>query len=210
LYELPSWTEIAPWNSPGQGEVFTQDGKYVIARLIREEEGRPQVAECGLAFYEVPTGKVASRWLVDPRQRGDENHCWDAGAPIPNAPYLVVNRMLGKSLVVVDLWSGKVLKHFEPTDVKIATNPVVSPDGRLVVVGGWDDPQDQEWSRDFVVWSLQTRQIVYRTPKYRSVWGRNTSGRQVYPGFSYDGKYLIVVKESSVEFWYIEQRTVTN
>jgi hypothetical protein len=203
LHEVQSWKEISSWDLPGQDEVFSQDGRYMIARLIREEDGRPHVAECGLAFYEVSTGKLASEWLVDPRGHRQESTCWRADNLIPNTAYLALDRILGKGLAVVDLWFGKVIYELEHPDVAIETRPEVSPDGRYVVVGGWNDPEDEEWSRDFIIWNLKTRRIVHQAPRYRSVWGRNTFGREVYPRFSYDGSYLIVAREDSVDLWRI-------
>lgn len=204
LYELPSWTQIAPWEAPGQDEIFSLDGRYVIAKLIRTDEARPVlIKECGVAFYEVPSGKLTSKWLVHSGQNSHEGHCWDTDPLIPNQPYFVVDELLGNGRVVVDLRTGKIVYSLEPPDVAVATKPHVSPDGRFVVVGGWDDPEDQEWSRDFVIWDLKTRQIVYQSPKYRSVWGRSTHGRQVFPRFSEDGKYLIVVREEAVELYAI-------
>jgi hypothetical protein len=197
LREFPSWTEIGPWNSPGQAERFTDDGRYLVARLSRSHESKPIAVECGLAFYEIPTGKLATKWLVDPQK---VKYCGGASPIlIPKSPYLAVDLVLARGLVVADLWTGTVVYELEVPDVSIQTVPNLSPNGRYVVAGGWDDPQDKDWSRDFVIWDLETRKIVYQTPKYRSVWGRNTAGREVYPRFSDDGKYLIIVEERGVE-----------
>lgn len=201
LHEFPSWAEIAPWRSRGQDERFTHDGRYIIAKLIRSDPHRGVVAECGLAFYEVPTGKLATKWLVDPQE---EEYCGGGSTTLlPNLAYLAVDRVLARGLVVADLWTGKVLYDLEAADVSIQTIPSLSPDGRLVVVGGWDDPEDNQWSRDFVIWDLRTRKVVYQAERYRSVWGRNTHGREVYPRFSNDGKYLIAVEEHGIELYRI-------
>jgi hypothetical protein len=197
LYSVENWTKIADWENPGFAFAFTPDGRYLITRWTRPGKRAGWAGECGVNHYDVRTLKLAGTWSVNP----EEGHCLGSSpALIPGTEYYVVDRVLGRGLVVRNLWDGKILYDL-PSDLQPKWQPSVSPDGRLVVAGAWDDPEDSPWSRDFIIWDLGKREIVYQTPRYRSVWGRNTTGREVFPQFSYDGEYLIVAKEKSVEIW---------
>lgn len=203
IYGVEPWSKISEWNFPGTSPRFTPDGLYLATEVSESGDWKgvkttvKKTLRCGLAFHDVKSGGKEISWMAEPEKTGCPRPTYRF---VPGTQYLMVDEILGRGLVVRDGLSGRVLYDL-PSDLPPSTGPEVSPDGRLVVAGAWDDPQDQEWSRDFVIWSLQSRQIVYQMPRYRSVRGRNTHGREAYPRFSSDGRYLIVAKELGVELY---------
>jgi len=205
LHRVADWSKIGNWDHPGVGPAFTLDGRYIVVEDVRSGPWKGptstvnRVLECGLSVYEVATGNRLAHWMTSP----DEGQCLGGSLVfVPHTRYHIIDQAPGHSFSVRELFTGEVLFDL-PSELRPSTAPSISPDGQLVVAGAWDDPEDSTWSRDFIIWDLRTREVVYQTPRYRSVWGRNTTGREVFPQFSFDGKYVIVAKEKAVEIWLI-------
>ena len=207
LYRLSPWEKVADMELEGRGPLFTQDGKHVVTLLFSFKlVSSVRVATtCGIAFYEVPAGKPVRRWV----REVSGQFCPHRPKTVPQADsYMMLEDFELKqpqgysvpTIIIWDAWTGEIARtiNYYP-DLGPSTLLSVSADGRFAVAGAWDDPQDSRWSRDFIIWDLQEGTVAYQAPKYRSAWGKNTSGREVYPHFSYDGKYLILVRERSVE-----------
>ena len=167
-----------------------------------------------MVFYEVPSGKVAKQWRADV---GTEA-CYTSGVTsypfLPPIPGQTGYRQIAKTswtaspYTVFDVWNGKVLYEFQDPDVdSLLGNPSVSSDGRYLVEAASDDPQDSKWSRDFIIWDVETGKIVFQTPKYRSIWGPEGIGKEVHAQFSSEGNYLIVVIGRSIEIYKVNSIT---
>jgi len=196
LRRIDTWELVREWDDPaGTWPLLSQDERYAFYMTERKEPGEKPAA-CEVAVQELTTGRLVDRWELSQGSRecpgalqflGTNSEVVVAFSPDPH--------------VVISLRSIKTgdTLHTIRMERIIPKSHSLSPDGKYVVAGAWDDPGDSLWSRDFVIWDLQTGEVVYQTSKYLSRWGSRTHGREVYPSFSPDGKYLILVKESSVE-----------
>lgn len=195
LYRIDSWELLREWDDFAYFDVkFSPDGRY--GYFMSAVEGATGKMACGLSTYELLTGRLEKTWEL----KGDSAHCPWPFEFLGQSQDIVVDLAAGPRVVVSlrDIHTGKVLRtiRLEGNSPKSRS---ISPDGRYVVAGAWDSPEDSPVSQDFKIWDIQTGEVVYETPKYLSVWGSRTIGREVRPRFSDDGKYLILVKERSVE-----------
>lgn len=196
LRRVQTWEIVAHWPSDIVTEAFTPDGKYIV-ELPEDGNG------CTMNFYEVPSGKLSNQWTQD-----REN------ALCPKKPLLFLNKppyrlalaqgAVGEYIISLwDTWTGKQVRRIRVAPYTLATRPSVSANGRYVVAGTWNDPQDNPISAGFTIWNVDSGEVVYRTPTYKSTWGPNTVGEEVYPSFSQDGKYLVTVSPEGVRIYEI-------
>lgn len=208
-----TWEFIAGWTSSPLAYAFTPDGKYVVEIAVqwdRPYEDKRFIAgvlACSVTFREVPSGQIVHEWERTPE-----------GAPCPKSPPLLVTRGTRYSLIgsqvgpkhkwaihIWDGWTGELTRIVEATPYSLTSTLSVSPDGRYVVAGTWDDPQDNPSSADFTIWSLDSGEVVYQSPRYRSKWGPNTGGQEVYPSFAEDGRHLLVVTTKGIDIYEIKE-----
>jgi WD40 repeat protein len=196
LRRVQTWEIVAHWPSDIDTEAFTPDGKYIV-ELPEGGNG------CTMNFYEVPSGKLSNQWTQD----GENALC-------PGKPLLFLNKppyrlalaqgVVGEYIISLwDTWTGKHVRRIRVAPYTLATRPSVSANGRYVVAGTWNDPQDNPISAGFTIWNVDSGEVVYRTPTYKSTWGPNTVGEEVYPSFSQDGKYLVTVSPEGVRIYEI-------
>ena len=94
-------------------------------------------------FYEVPSGKLSNQWT----QHGENTRC-------PRKPLLFLNKppyrfalaqatVVGEDAIFLwDTWTGEQVRRIRVAPYSLATRPSVSANGRYVVAGTWNDPQD--------------------------------------------------------------------
>lgn len=208
LRRVESWEHVAEWPSAGPPFGFTPDGKYVVELSNSREAIPPSAAGkgvCSMTFYEVPSGKAATRW----EHSEAEQACpyWTWSLLTKGEPYRLVAWQTGPSykraIHVWDAWTGKLLRVVEAIPYSLGTLLSITPDGQYVVSGTWDDPQDNPVSADFTIWNLDSGEIAYQTKPYRSKWGPSTVGTEVYPSFSVDGRHLIAVTPKGIDIYEI-------
>ncbi len=160
-----------------------------------------------MRFYEVPSGKVAHTWEHH-GSSGDEP-CPDPAwfSVIEGKPYKLVfahRTPAGEPAIFVwDAWTGAHLRTIDIEPYTLATNISLSPDGHFLIAGTWDDPQDNPVSADFTIWNLSTGEVTYQSPRYKSRWGPNKVGSEVYPHFSLDGRYIVAVTPRGVDVYQV-------
>jgi len=196
LYRFDTWELVRKWDySKNSRLLLSQDEKYAFyLNEHKGPDGKP--GGCEVSVEELTTGHPIEKWQL---QEGPPDcplalRFWGSSSDI------VVDWTTSAHVVVSlrNIRTGKVLRTIR-LEGAFPKSTDISPDGKYVVAGAWNDPQDSPVSQDFKIWDLGTGEVVYETTKYRSVWGSRTHGREVHPSFSYDGKYLILVKERSVE-----------
>lgn len=196
LRRIDTWELLREWDDPaGTWPDFSRDERHAYYMTERKDLGGKPAA-CEVTVQELSTGRVIDRRQL---QQGPPE-CPLVLAFSAQSPDLVLDATRDARTVISlrNIKTGETVRTIRMEKI-IPKSPSVSPDGKYVVAGAWDDPGDSLWSRDFVIWDLQTGEVVYQTGKYLSRWGSRTHGREVYPSFSDDGNYLVVVKERSVE-----------
>jgi len=208
LYAAGTWDLLQEWDTRlGGAAAVSPDGKRVILLQLRLGESRKDTLRCAIEVRELPTLRLISAWDSGSAD-GNSDACplpltliGEFGGTFLESALLPHPRTgVNAGFRIRRTETGEIVQTIQD-EITIATTPSFSPDGRFAVAGAWDDPQDNAWSQDFKIWDVRTGLVIYETQKYRSVWGKRTRGREVYPSFSSDGRYLLVVYDDHIEVY---------
>lgn len=185
MYEraVHGFNRVEGWTGPGQflGPLkFSSDGRELVGAQAK-----------GIFVYSVSTGKQIAHY--------------EDGVPRilhvgPSRIVTAESLSSGQTTVVVRaLPDGQILQSI-PYDSRQIFPSSVSSDTNLLAASSCQDPEDSLRSCSlFSIWDLSTGKLVYHSVNWLH-W-LNWSGR---PIFSTDGKYLILQRINSIEFYRIE------
>lgn len=160
LYKVPDWELIAEWEPPATSSMaFTPDGSFLAVSVSTKLENK-FVRECGLDFYELPSGKLYKRWSVDP----DDSSCPRKIVFLPGESYLFVSS--GLPLQTIYLWDGrggKIVRRIDNDTAILAESISISPDGRLIAGALWNKPDTRGPRYEFKLWDL-SGESMYANP----------------------------------------------
>lgn len=204
LRETQTWKLVSAWRTENWPDAFTPDGKFILELAGSETEA----ADCVSSLYEVPSGKLASSWKRD----GLIEPCPNEASMLlaRQNSYILISKKstsAGWRILVWDARTGKLLHEIDAAPYSIAGGLSLSPNGRYLVAGTWDDPQDNPVSADMTIWEVSTGEIVYQSPSYKSIWGPYKIGREFYPSFAADNKHLLAVSPEGVHIYKILSQT---
>lgn len=175
--------KIERWTGTGQsiGPLkFTSDSRELVGAGPTK----------GIFVYSVSTGKQIAHY------RDGEPEILHVGA----SRMVTDESHSGQSIVVVrSLTDGRVLRRL-PYDQNQVGPASVSPDGNFLAASSCQDPEYSLHSCSlFSIWDLRTGKLVYHSLSWPHWF--NWSG---WPIFSADGKYLVLQRINSLDFYRIE------
>lgn len=186
--------------SPGMvllGSYFSDDGRFLIRELADSLDKRTR-HRFELSVWEIATGKEYRLKVPPP-----EGNCRFS----PNVKFAAISGRFGRvfSLQVVEVETGKILHSFSRQELGwFSRAPTVSPDGKLLAVGGM---------RFFRVLSVSTGRILFEGEVVRSHFSLFWERSEIYDwvddlNFSPDGRYLETAAGAGpVKLWEIVQNS---
>ena len=192
---------------------FSADGKLLAVNrdLVNTKE---RTRRTGIEVRRIPFGELHSEWWRDKR-----DGFLSAPRFVPGHPDLVATDVkLSFSPFIIDFWeidTGRLVKRV-PFELD-GCPQLFSPDWTWAVGAHVDDPDDTDYTQEFIICDPMTGDVLYESPRKKwsifqhlaFVFGIHWAWvpRAVHrlADLSSDGKYLLVIKHNRLELYEIIQ-----
>jgi hypothetical protein len=197
LIDTTDWAMVSQWPARVTSLKFSPAGDLLVSTFARNIENSSLFAgECGMSFFEVPSGKVAFEWS----RKINGDIC-------PQSPFFFVDKRPDSIAAnesangAIAIWSsrdGKLLRRLSDQDGEWGPAPslesfAISRDGRLIAVcRSWPAEDSSLTENRLEIWDLVTGKEVYKT-------GRSTEpSTTVMVNFSQTEDKIVFVSSNSV------------